>query len=514
MMMPELFSNTPDAEKTGELLAWLRDYASRHVNSFLIDRRCTIPPHIVLDLGNKGVLGMQVPEEWGGRLALSHAGSCQVLRQLAGIDLALTAFVGVNNHLGTRPLLRFGSAEQKQRYLPQLASGRILAAFAQTEPAAGANPLAMTSVARACPDGDFILSGEKWWSGLAAWAGVITVIARHQDSQGVNRGYIALAIDKEQPGMRQGEEAPTMGMRGMVQNKIHFDQARIPRAAVLGSPYAGLAIGNDTMGAGRLAIAAACSGAIWRTLQLMVQYGGKRRIASGLLYQNQHTQYVIHNTWMAAIALDMLVEHIALHLDQEQALPSEVFAAAKLLASELLWTAVDAAGQLLGGRGYCDNNPLSQLARDARVTRIFEGPSETLSVFLGQSLWQGGHPMLSHLGRLAGGNALCGRLAELQTILKQRYPDDVRLEEVSARHLLLLGQALAWATLGGIVHDGDAALRGWWQERWDELHRQIFQDKPVLLPEAAALEHMIASRIGRVEQGAAGEEVLPNLLHC
>ena len=150
--------------RADELIVWLREYASSYINSRLIDERRCIPPHIVLDFGNRGLLGMQVPREYGG-LGLGNYDTMRVLQQLGAIDTTLSLFVGLNNILGIRPILRYGSKALQDELLPILARGRELAAFAITEPGAGSNPQGITS--SAIPDGDsWRLSGTKIWSGV------------------------------------------------------------------------------------------------------------------------------------------------------------------------------------------------------------------------------------------------------------------------------------------------------------------------------------------------------------
>ncbi|MEM9923865.1 MAG: AMP-binding protein, partial [Cyanobacteria bacterium P01_D01_bin.50] len=240
-----------------ELIVWLREYGNNYINSRLIDERRSIAPHIVLDFGNRGLLGMQVPGEYGG-LGLSNYDTMRVLQQLGAIDPTLSLFVGLNNILGIRPILRYGSKALKDELLPILATGRELAAFAITEPGAGSNPQAIAS--QAIPDGDgWRLQGTKIWSGSANWAGVTNVFVRHQNQDGSWQGISGFAVRKGTQ-MRQGKEALTMGMRGMVQNTIYLNDVPVSAEQMLGEPGAGMQVAQDAMMYGRLAIAAASVG--------------------------------------------------------------------------------------------------------------------------------------------------------------------------------------------------------------------------------------------------------------
>ncbi|QNM98207.1 acyl-CoA dehydrogenase family protein [Chitinimonas koreensis] len=486
----------PPSDRSQALADWLRDYARRRIHSRLIDERRCIPPHVALDFGNRGLLGMQVPAGQGGLLGLDHQEYFWLLRQLGAIDFTLAAFVGLNNCLGVRPILRFGNPAMRERYLPDLARGRILGAFAVTEAGAGSNPAGIAAVAQRQANG-FVLSGEKWWSGSAQWAGVINVVARHHDTAGRHCGFVALCVDGDQPGLRQGEEALTLGLRGMVQNQLHFDAAAIGADRVLGSPYAGMSVAADTMGYGRLAIAAVAGGAVWRLLQLMVRYTSRRRVGETLLYGNDHVQAVILEHWRAASALDLLVRRIGIALDGGASLPPEVHAAAKLVATELLWAAADAAMQLLGGRAYCENNPVAQIWRDARITRVFEGPSETIASYLGQQLLREPSALLQHLQTRHAGQA-----AQLQAIADCCRAQDA---EPSARGLVALGEAAAWTVLAAYVEPAPE-LAGWLGAKRAAAAERLLAPAEAALPDADLLAALIDRQAGLVRQMRAGEQ--------
>lgn len=225
-----------------QCVQWLREYASTRINSRLIDERRCIPAHIVLDFGNHGLLAMQVPRSWGGKLELSCFDTLQVLRQVAAIDLTLAVFVGLSNLLGVRPVWKFGKPAIQQRYLPDLSAGRVLAALALTEPSAGSNPLEIKATARATADGAFVLNGTKIWSGNAAWAGLIHVVANQVSADGKSLGHAAFCVPTDLKGVRQGPEALTSGLRGMVENEVLLENAAIAPEFMLGEPGGGLAV--------------------------------------------------------------------------------------------------------------------------------------------------------------------------------------------------------------------------------------------------------------------------------
>ena len=153
--------------RADNLIKWLQSYAGERINSRIIDERRCIPPYIVLDFGNRGILGMQVPEQYGG-IALSNRDTLRVIEQLAAIDLTLASFVGVHHALGTRPLMNYAKSNLRDQFLPLIAQGRELGAFAITEPSAGSNPRAILSQAIPDPQGGWRLRGQKEWIGTGS----------------------------------------------------------------------------------------------------------------------------------------------------------------------------------------------------------------------------------------------------------------------------------------------------------------------------------------------------------
>ncbi len=240
------------------------------------------------------------------------------MAQLAAIDLTLATLVGVHNGLGLRPLLRYAPDPLRRQWLPALASGRQLAAYALSEPQAGSNPRAIGSRA-ARVDGGWRLDGEKHLIGLAAWAGVLTVFARAFDAAGRSLGTVALLVPGDAPGLSLGAEALTMGMRAMPQSAVRFEAVFVPDAQVLGTPGAGMEVAHDAMGFARLGIGALCVGAMKRCLQLMARYAERRDIAGGRLIDNPVTLLRLHELDCAIGAAEALVDALAAGIDARRA---------------------------------------------------------------------------------------------------------------------------------------------------------------------------------------------------
>ena len=414
------------------------------------------------------------------------------MEQLAAIDLTLATAVGVHNGLGLRPLLRFAPERLRAAVAPHLAGGRQLAAFALTEPAAGANPLAMRTRAQRCAGG-WRLNGDKHLIGLANWAGWITVVARALGEDGIALGTVALLLPDDAPGLHQQAEALTMGMRAMVQNALRFDDVFVPDTHVLGQPGAGMEVARDAMAFARLGIGALCVGGMKRCAQLMLRYASRREVAGGRLLEHPVTLARLDDLTNAIGALEALVRALGAHDERGAGLPQEACMACKCLASELLWEAADMAMQLLGGRGYLEPNLAPLLMRDARVMRILEGPTEALYVHLGAAALEGG----------------C--LAFAADVIDSR---DGRPAVQQARAALqaagtacpsyAAGELCAWTLL--VAACGDGPYAGWARRRWSVLLAQLGQ--PVAQAAPASLAARIAAyadAIGVPDQDAAGE---------
>jgi acyl-CoA synthetase (AMP-forming)/AMP-acid ligase II/alkylation response protein AidB-like acyl-CoA dehydrogenase/acyl carrier protein len=483
------------------LIAWLREYAAG-IDSRLMDERRSLSPPVLLDFGNRGLLGMQVPRELGG-LALGHGDTLRIVEQLGAIDSTLALFVGLSNVLGIRPIQRHARAARRDALLPALAAGRELAAFALTEAGAGSHPHAMEAVARPRPGGGWTLHGRKVWSGSAAWASVINVFVRQCDADGNVLGITAFAVPRGRPGLRQGPEALTLGMRAMVQNSVLLDGVPVDETDMLGAPGEGMLVAQDAMMYGRLVIAAACTGGIKRCAQLMLRYAGRRQVAGGLLLDQPVTRERLAQVCAMADALSAFVAVIAARLDDGDALPEELYAAAKILAPELYWQAIDHLTQSLGGRGYIEPNLAPQMMRDARVLRVFEGPTETLAAWLGARALRQPAALQQWLGGQPAGRLAQDALHDLGERAAAR-PAGVRQAGCAA------GIAMAWHLMRSLGEAGvDAATCDWLRASADAAHAaalRAFDHEPAAADDLARRVQSFAADIGDIDPDVAGED--------
>ncbi|KVU41106.1 AMP-dependent synthetase [Burkholderia ubonensis] len=469
---PAIRHGKRNASTVDELVDWLRHYARTRIDSRSIDERRTIPPHVVLDLGNQGILGMQVDRSYGG-LGLTHRDMLRVISQLATIDSTLAFFVGLNNTLGILPIMCHAQPELRDELLPHLATGRMLAAFAITEPGAGSHPRAMKSRAQQIEGGDWLVTGHKSWSGSSAWSGIVNVFAK----QAIGTGVIGLAIRPGTPGVRIGAEELTMGVRGMIQNSLHLDRARISDAYRLGGIGQGMFVAQQAKNIARLVIAALCEGVMKRCAQLMHRYGARREIGTGPLLDNPVSRQRLGNLRHRIQGLNALIENLAIDLDVGIAVPEDGLLIAKTLGSDLLSQSVDEMMQFLGGRGYIETNLAPQIFRDARLTRITEGPNETLLVRLGSRLLNGDDDLLGYIGHKLDAKVLVTELRQLgEQLMEDGLTNASNLggtEHATTWVNYWFGAAAQWALLMAVIKQAagqrrvDDATLGWAQGQYE-----------------------------------------------
>ncbi len=373
-----------------------------------------------------------------GGLELSIRDMLRICEQLAAIDITLASLVGINNVLGISPLLNFAQAPLREKWLPLLASGRVLASFALTEPGAGSDPRLLSTTAVPTTEGGWRLNGTKMWSGSASWAGIINVFAKVIDESGTVQGITAFAIEEDTPGLRQGPEALTMGVRAMVQNSIFLEDVHVGPTALLGKVGEGMAVAQEAMMFGRLGLAAISAGGMKRCAQLMVRYASRRTVSTGRLLENPVTLTRLNALTTRVSAIKSLINPMATWLDQGEQIPVEAYIACKTSGPEFLWRAADDLVQLLGGRGYIETNIAPQILRDARLLRIFEGPTETLNMFLGSKFLRDSEPLNHFLKTRLKAPEVADRLLTIAQQIEKEYsgPKAPFTHSVTTRQLI------------------------------------------------------------------------------
>jgi alkylation response protein AidB-like acyl-CoA dehydrogenase len=347
--------------------------------------------------------------------------------------------------------------------LPRLATGRILGAFAQTEAGAGSDFARITSTAKPDRGGGLRLSGEKVWIGNGSWAAVLTVVCQICGDDGEPYELGAYVVPTDSPGVGFGSEHLSMGLRGMVQSKLSFRDVALTDQQRLGEEGQGLDVAVDSMTFTRFALSAVAQGCSKRCLQLMHRYVSRRPMGSGRLLDKPvvlaHLGEVAARTACAGALLSALGDM----LDRSGAVDIEPVAACKIAATEFMWQAADRLVQMLGSRGYDETNGAAQILRDARVYRIFEGPTESLLEFLGaRAMMNRSTGVFAFLRDELRAPEIAGELDRAVTeICERSLSTSSRAEDAAhAYRASRAGEVVVWALLRAAVARSKGGERG------------------------------------------------------
>jgi acyl-CoA dehydrogenase family protein 9 len=367
-----------EAAKVRELLASLHEVA---YDPWAAERDGWIGDDVVAELGERGLLGLSVPEAYGGQ-GLSQTGYCRVAEDLGWLDATLAVVLGVHQSIGLKGIQLFGDDHQRARFLPDLARGRRLAAFALTEPQAGSDAAAVTTRARREADGAWRLDGEKRWIGNGD-RDVLVTFARIDEEDG--GGHIALIVEGDQDGVSAPARYRTLGLNANRLMRVRFDGVRVPPENVLGEPGEGFKIALRVLNNGRMALGTGALGGARRLLELATAHTSERHqfghpLADFELVREKLSWIVTHSFGLESMAYltTGLVDRGVSDYSVESAM-------VKVTATEFLWYAVNRVFQLAGGQAYIAGSPYEKMLRDVRVLPIFEGSNDVLRLFVALS---------------------------------------------------------------------------------------------------------------------------------
>jgi alkylation response protein AidB-like acyl-CoA dehydrogenase len=387
-MISHLTFLTPEQR---EIQQAARDFALAEIAPYSAawDRDAYFEPALVGKLGELGFLGMLVPEAFDG-LGLDTLTYVVALEEIAAVDASVAVMVSVHNSLPTQMVLRWGTDEQKERFLRPMARGEKLGAFALSEPDAGSDAAALTT--QAVRDGEcWVLNGTKAWVSSGTHAGVVIAMARtdRPDHRRGARGISAFIVTPDMPGFRVGKKEDKMGLRASPTVQLVFDNLRVPAANVLGEEGHGFTYAMQSLDNGRLGIAAQAVGIGRAALEHSLAYAAERRQFGKPIADFEAIQFKLADMAKNVAASRALLHATAAARDRGE--PITLAAAmSKLLASESAMSATREAVQIFGGYGYITDYPVERLFRDAKVTEIYEGTSEIQRVVIARQLYAHG----------------------------------------------------------------------------------------------------------------------------
>ena len=336
------------------------------------DAEGIFPWDIVKVMSDSDLFGVYIEEKYGGT-----GGGCMELvlateelsKACGGISLALAATA-----LGTYPIILFGTEEQKQKYLPDLAKGKRLAAFALTEAGAGSDAAAVATTAQKKGD-HYILNGTKQWITNGGEAEVYTVVASVDRSKGA-RGAACFIVEKGTPGFEFGKKEDKMGIRASATRELVFTDCKIPREALLGKEGGGFIVAMKTFDQSRPGVASQALGIAQGALDLTVAYIKERKQFGKPISSFQGVQFMLADMATEIEAARALIYATARMVDSGAKKISKDSAIAKLFASDMAMKVTTDCVQLFGGYGYMRDYPIEKYMRDAKITQIYEGTNQ------------------------------------------------------------------------------------------------------------------------------------------
>jgi alkylation response protein AidB-like acyl-CoA dehydrogenase len=369
-------------------LVTLRDEARAFADEFVRpgaeerDRTKEFPGAIVQKAAKKGWLALLTPKAYGG-VEAGNLRQCLILEEIARADASVHVTISVHNSLAQSPIVRFGSEEVKKAYLPRLAKGEILGAYALTEPHSGSDAAALSCTA--VQEGDhWVLNGTKMWITTGNEAGAIVIFTRTDKAAPKAKGITAFVVDRNAPGLTCGKPENKLGIRSSETVQLFLENVKVPTRNLLGELNRGFNIAMDTLNGGRIGIATQAIGIAQAALDEVVLYLKAHR-SKGARALTQIEEFRVAEMatkidaarllcWRAAILRDRGVDHI------REASMAKL--AASVAANEVTRTAIE----VLGGDGYGAGMSAERFLRDARITELYEGTTEVQKLVIARTL--------------------------------------------------------------------------------------------------------------------------------
>lgn len=362
-----------------------RDFINKEVapNADRHDKEGRIDPELYRKFAKAGLMGISVPEEFGGAGA-GETGLCILSEELGRVCASTSTSIGAHCGIGTYPILLDGTEEQKQRLLTPIAKGEKIAAFALTEPQAGSDASAVQTTGR--KEGDrLIINGSKLWITNGGIADTVTVFLNIQRAPGMRGGMSAVVVEKGTPGFSIGTAEKKLGIRGSSTTELFFDNCEVPFDNVIGKPGTGFRNALKTLDYGRITLAASCLGSAKTALDLSLEFASNRVQFGKAISENQAIQFYLAEMATRIQAMEHMVYHAAWLADTHQDFAQNA-AMAKLFCSEGASWVINKALQIHGGMGYMADYPIERMHRDARIAEIFEGTNEIQRLVIANNL--------------------------------------------------------------------------------------------------------------------------------
>jgi butyryl-CoA dehydrogenase len=361
-----------------------RNFAAEKLapNSAEWDRTARFPAEAIAEMGELGFMGMLVPEEWGGA-GVDHVAYVMAVEEIAAGDGSCSTVMAVHNSVGCLPVLRFGSEEQKRRFLRPLATGKMIACFCLTEPEAGSDAAGIRCRARR--EGEtYVLNGSKQFISNGSRAGVAIVFAVTDPAAG-KRGISAFLVPTNTPGFKVVRLEKKFGQNASDTAHIALEDCRVPADLLLGGEGEGLRIALANLEGGRLGIAAQAIGIARAAYEAALSYARTRKTFGKPIIEHQAVAFRLADM-ATKIEAARALTHAAARLHDEKEPALRMASMAKLTASEMAEEVCSDAMQIHGGYGYIADYPVERYYRDMRVCKIYEGTSDIQRLIIARSI--------------------------------------------------------------------------------------------------------------------------------
>ena len=364
-----------------------RDFAQKEIAPIAaeFDESGEFPSKTIKKMGEMGFMGIEVSEAYGGS-EMDSLAYVLALEEICKVDAAHGVIMSVNNSLYCHGIMKFGSNEQREKFVVPVASGQVIGAYSLTEPMSGSD--AGTMKTRAVRDGDaYVINGRKSWVTSGPVAEYVVLFAVTDPEKG-QKGISAFLIDSNQPGFIRGKKEPKLGIRASATSELIFDNYRCPIENRLGEEGEGFKIAMTVLDAGRIGIASQALGIAEAAYEAARQYAGEREAFGQKIGQFQGTGFKIADMKTRIEASRLLIYNAALAKEkskQDGGRYSLEAAMAKLYASETAMFVTHQAVQIHGGMGYSKELPIERYFRDAKITEIYEGTSEIQRLVISRS---------------------------------------------------------------------------------------------------------------------------------
>ncbi|MFE5429057.1 acyl-CoA dehydrogenase family protein [Peribacillus simplex] len=363
----------------------IRNFVEREVEPYAIqiEEEDAIPEHLVEKAKDLGLFGISIPEKYGG-IGLNAVGKATVLEQLGRTHNGFVSLISAHTGIGSTGLVKLASEHLKNKYLPEMAAGTKIGAFALSEPGAGSDATNLATSAE--KKGDYwVMNGTKHFITNGPIADVYTVFAITDKDKGAKGGITAFLVERDFPGLIVGKKDKKMGLRGSYTSQVIFEDCIIPEENVIGEVGMGYISALKILGEGRVGLAARSVGSSGKLIELSAKYA-KERIQFGKpIADNQAIQWMLADMATETEAARALTMMAAQKIDEGKKVIKEA-SMAKLFASDVFNRVADKAVQIHGGMGYMAEYPIERFYRDARITKIYEGTNEIQRLIIARNV--------------------------------------------------------------------------------------------------------------------------------